>query len=104
MTNFPFVENHESFKDLDRNNLCLCPRLGRMVREILAEIAMRDILHCDIDQTWVVIPAEKGDKEIATLSLLMLALLQTLIIYPMSYVHPADQSTRPSHGHSPASE
>lgn len=67
MANLPSVENFEPFQDLGRDLLCLRASLDGIVFEILAEIAVRDVLHRDIDGRQVLVPAQKDNEKINTL-------------------------------------
>lgn len=67
MANLPLVKSTEPLQDLGRNYLSPRPGLGRMRLQILAEITMQVVLHRDMDGRWVVVPAQKGNEEIAML-------------------------------------
>lgn len=64
MANLPLVKNFKPFHNLRRDVHCLRPGLDRIVRDILAEITVLDVLHRDIQSTHVFILAKEGDKEI----------------------------------------
>lgn len=67
MANLPFVKNKEHFPNLGRNFLRLRSGGDRIVSEILAEIAVRDVLQRNVDSTRVLVPAEECDEEMAML-------------------------------------
>lgn len=67
MTNLPFVQHDEALKDLCCNFLGLRSGLKWMVGHVLAEISMRDIFHCDINRSGVLVPAKEDNEEVVTL-------------------------------------
>lgn len=66
MAYLPPVKQDKPFENLIRNLLCF-PGLDRLGGDILAEITMGDIFHCDVDLFGALVPAQKADKEMAML-------------------------------------
>lgn len=61
------MQNREPLQKLNGNfsGICLVA-----LRDVLAEVAVLDVFHCNVDALGILIPAQEPDKEILTLDLL----------------------------------
>lgn len=65
---FPFMQDRKIFKQLSRSFLGFRPCL--LDRDILTQIAMWKVLHCDADITRILVPTKELHNQIVTLVIL----------------------------------
>lgn len=62
-----FVKGDKAFQKLTGNPLRVFDRTGAGVFEVVGQVTMLNIFHCDEDEVAIRVPAEEFDKEILAL-------------------------------------